>query len=126
MMQTNRWDMSSYTRSVVQPIALEELIARFRRAIAEADPQCQCEGTAKAVLERMDRESIVGALDEARQMLRAVLAAADLLGDLDEISADEPDKTAFLEAAHLFEDIAEFATRGAGAARRIAQRHDPA
>lgn len=123
-MPTDKWDMTSRARSIVQPVAGEGFIARFRRAIAEADPQCHCEETAEAVLERISLENTAMALDEARQMLRAVITAADMLGELDDISADEPDRTAFLEIAHLFEDIAEFALSGAGAARRIAQRND--
>ena len=53
-------------------------------------------------------------------MRDAILVVLTLLGELDELKPGEPDRTAFHEIAGLFQDVAEFASFGAEAARRAA------
>jgi hypothetical protein len=52
---------------------------------------------------------------DARRMRDAIVLA--LLGELDELMPDEPDRSAFQEIAGLFQDVAGFAAFGATAAR---------
>lgn len=63
-----------------------------------------------------------GGLADARRMRDAIVLVLALLGELDDLMPDEPDRSAFQEIAGLFEDVAEFAVCGASAAMRAAGR----
>lgn len=106
------------------PDAGETVVERLRRGIAEAGLDCGCRETANDVIDRIGAEEdlIIRAdgLAEARKMRDAILIVLALLGELDELMPDEPDRTAFHEMANLFRDVADFASFGAEAARRAA------
>ena len=57
---------------------------------------------------------------EARQRRTAISAMLDLLGELEEISWLETDRSAFAEIAHIFDDVAHAALAGAAAMRLMA------
>ncbi|QKV18648.1 hypothetical protein [Oricola thermophila] len=61
------------------------------------------------------------ALAEARRMRNAIAMVMVLLKEIDDIETGEPDLSAFAEIAGLFGDVAEFAARGAGFARMLAE-----
>ena len=102
----------------------ETVVERLRRGIAEAGLDCGCRETANDVIDRIGAEEdlIIRAdgLAEARKMRDAIVMVLALLGELDELMPDEPDRTAFHEIASLFRDVADFASFGAEAARRAA------
>ena len=92
--------------------------------MAEASLDCRCRETANDVLDKVGAEEDLilraGGLAEARKMRDAIVVVLTLLGELDELMPDEPDRTTFHEIAGLFQDVAEFASWGAAAARRAA------
>lgn len=53
-------------------------------------------------------------------MRDAIVTVLALLVELDELTPDEPDRSAFYEVASLFQDIADFASYGAASAGRAA------
>ena len=59
-----------------------------------------------------------GGLADARKMRDAIVVVLALLGELDELMPDEPDRSAFHEIADLFQDVFEFAAWGGAADRR--------
>ncbi|MEX0955169.1 MAG: hypothetical protein WDZ83_08160 [Rhizobiaceae bacterium] len=126
-MGTGRQDLAA--QDAVRNAQFDEtsVVTRVRRGLAEAGLDCRCEETANAVLDRIgkegDRASREVALGEARKMRDAILILLTLLGELDEITVDEPDKTSFQEIAGLFRDMADFAAHGADSTlRAIGQR----
>ena len=110
--------------AVNRPDGGETVVERLRRGIAEAELDCGCRETANDVIDRIGAEEdlIIRAdgLAEARKMRDAIVMVLALLGELDELMPDEPDRTAFHEIASLFRDVADFASFGAEAARRAA------
>jgi hypothetical protein len=104
----------------------ETLVERVRREIAEANLDCGCRETANGLLDKVGAEEDLirraAGLADARKMRDAILVVLTLLGELDELMPDEPDRTAFHEIACLFQDVADFASFGAEAAQRAAGR----
>ncbi len=104
----------------------ETVVERLRHALAEAGLDCGCQAAANEMLQRIDAEEDLvhraAGLADARRMRDAIVLAIGLLGELDELMPDEPDRTAFQEIAGLFQDIADFAACGAGAALQAAGR----
>lgn len=102
----------------------DSVVERLRRGIAEAGLVCGCRDTANDLLDRVGvEEDLVrraNGLADARKMRDAIVVVLALLGELDELMPDEPDRTAFREIAGLFEDVADFAAHGATAAMRAA------
>lgn len=102
----------------------ESVVARLRRGIAEAGLDCGCRAAAEDTLDQIETEENLvlraNGLADARRMRDAIVIALSLLGELDELMPDEPDRTAFHEMADLFRDVADFASVGAAAARRAA------
>jgi len=100
----------------------ETVVERLRRGLAEAGLDCNCREAANDVLDRAGLEEELvrraGGLADARKMRDAIVLA--LLGELDELMPDEPDRSAFHEIAGLFQDVADFAAYGATAAIRAA------
>lgn len=117
---------AAMARAVVDrgPVGRETVVERLRRGLTEAGLDCDCRETADRVLDGVgaEEELILRAsgLADARKMRDAIVVVIALLGELDELMPDEPDRTAFHEIAGLFQDVAEFATSGAEAARRAA------
>ncbi len=102
----------------------DTLIGQIRRGLAEAPLDCGSHHIADAVLDRIhaDEELThrVGGLADARRMRDAILMVVALLGEIDDLTIDEPDRTVFVELADLFRDIADFAEFGTASVRRAA------
>ena len=100
------------------------LVGRLRQGIAEAGLDRCCQGAANEMLDRIDAEESLArtaaSLADARRMRDAIVLVLGLLGELDELMPDEPDRSAFAEIAGLFQDVADFALLGAAAARQAA------
>ena len=110
------------------PLTGDGLVARLRRAMDDAGLDCDCREAADAALDRLDVEEELArrsaGLADARRMRDAIVLVLGLLGDLDELTPDEPDRSAFGAMAGLFQDIVDFAAFGAIAARRAAGQGD--
>lgn len=121
-MGTGRQDVAALDADRNVQFDETSVVTRVRRGLAEAGLDCRCKETANAVLDRIgeegDRASREAALGDARKMRDAILILLTLLGELDEITVDEPDKTSFQEIAGLFRDMADFAAHGAESALR--------
>src|SRR5690606_9387399 len=102
------------------PAASESVVERLRRGIAEAGLDRNCREAANDLLDRAGLEEDLvrraAGLADARKMRDAIVIVLALLGELDELMPDEPDRSAFHEIACLFDDIADFAAHGADAA----------
>lgn len=102
----------------------DSLVQRLRRGIAEAGLDCDCREAANDMLNRVGAEEDLvrraAGLADARRMRDAIVLVLSLLGELDELMPDEPDRSTFHEIAGLFHDVAEFAAFGAAAARQAA------
>lgn len=98
------------------------MVERLRRGLDEAELDCACREVANVMLDRVSREDDLvrrgGALADAIAMRDGIVAVLELLGELDDISHDEPDRSAFYEIASLFQYIAELAASGEIAATR--------
>ncbi|TIO04687.1 MAG: hypothetical protein E5X88_30775 [Mesorhizobium sp.] len=96
----------------------------MRRGLAEAGLDCGCREAANDLLDRIGWDEDVirrtGGLADARRMRDSIVIVLALLEELDSLTLDEPDRSAFHELAGLFDDISEFAAFGADAARRAA------
>ncbi len=104
--------------------ALESAVVRLRQGLAEAGLDCDCRDKANAVLDSFDAEQTARrratALADARRMRDAIVIVLALLGEVDEVTPEEPDVSAFGELASLFDDVADFASTGADAMRLLA------
>jgi hypothetical protein len=74
----------------------------------------------ETVVDRLRWGIAEAGLADARKMRDAIVIVLALLGELDELMPDEPDRSAFHEIADLFQDVADFAAYGASAAIRAA------
>ncbi|WP_147448165.1 hypothetical protein [Mesorhizobium sp. YM1C-6-2] len=110
--------------SPVLPAGRETVVERLRRRLAEAPLDCGCRDVADDLLDRASAEENLmrraDGLADARKMRDAIVVVLALLGELDELTPDEPDLSVFGEIADLFEDVTEFAALGAKAARQAA------
>lgn len=108
----------------VLPAGRETVVERLRRRLAEAPLDCGCRNVADDLLDRASAEENLmrraDGLADARKMRDAIVVVLALLGELDELTPDEPDLSVFGEIADLFEDVTEFAALGAKAARQAA------
>lgn len=106
------------------PVGNESVIERLRRGIIEAGLDCRCREAANDMLDRAGQEEEfarrAAGLTDARKVRDAIVIVLALLGELDELMPDEPDRSAFHEIAGLFQDVADFAACGATAAMRAA------
>lgn len=102
----------------------ETVVERLRRGIAETGLDCTCREAANDALDRAGLEEELarraGGLADAIRMRDAIVIVLALLGELDELTPDEPDRSAFHEIAGLFQDVVDFAAHGATAALRAA------
>jgi hypothetical protein len=110
-------ELLSLTHGAGDAISHSTILHRMRAILSGLDLDCECRTKLDGALQRFE------ALEERRQLRRLVLdaryqveriaALLDLVRELDEISADEPDLSVFEEIAHLFKDMEEAASRGA-------------
>lgn len=98
------------------------VVERLRQGIAEAGLDCGCREAANDLLDQAALEEDLAhrtsGLADARKMRDAIVIVLALLGELDELMPDEPDRGAFHEIAGLFQDVADFAAYGATASMR--------
>lgn len=116
------------------PMRLEEdpghLTQRIRNLIGTVALDCDCRQRVNDALQRFvaqeqDRHDRRCLLD-ARQQRASIAALVELLGELEEVSWQEGDRTVFAELAHIFDDIARMATLGSAAMQLISQDRDAA
>ena len=106
----------------------DRVAARIRNVIGSVHLDCDCRKRLNDALDRFleqekfrdDRRHLL----EARQQRTAISAMLDLLGELEEISWLETDRSAFAEIAHIFDDVAQAALAGAAAMRLMAGDHE--
>jgi len=101
----------------------DTLIERIRGIIGTVALDCDCRQRVNDALQRFveleqQRETRRHLLT-SRQHRSAIAALVELLAELEEVSWRESDRTVFAELAHLFDDIAEHAQRGAEELRRL-------
>lgn len=108
------------------PPIVDGASTHLRRAMAGASPDDGLRHAAGAAFDRPDAEEDLrrrtAAIADARRMHDAIVLVLGLLSDLDELTPDEPDRTAFRSLADLFRDISDFAAFAAVAARRAGGR----
>lgn len=96
------------------------IVDRLRQGLAEAGLDCRCNERAERIFDQVEEIRRAGALEEARRMRDAIAIIMVLLTELDELSVNEADSSAFGEIADLFEDLGDHASRGAVFARLLA------
>lgn len=110
--------------AVQLPAGQQTVVERLRQGLADAGLDCGCREAANDMLDRVGAEEDLvrraSGLADARKMRDAIVVVLALLGELDELMPDEPDRSAFHEIAGLFQDVADFAACGATAALRAA------
>lgn len=103
-----------------------DLEPRLRSAIQQAATSCECrEHVDQAIARfmsleqaRQDRRSLLA----ARQQLARIVGLTHMLTELDDLSWNEADRSAFREIAQLFADVAEAAALGSAAVRMLSRR----
>lgn len=103
----------------------DAFVDRIRSIIGTVALDCECRQRVNDALQRFiemeqQRETRRHLLS-SRQHRAAIAALVDLLAELEEIGWQEADRTVFGELAHLFDDIAEHARRGAEDLRLMEQ-----
>lgn len=102
-----------------------QLTQRIRNLISTVALDCDCRQRVNDALlrfvsqeqSRHDRRCLM----EARQQRASIAALVELLGELEDVSWQEGDRSVFGELAHIFDDIARVATLGSAAMRLISQ-----
>lgn len=102
------------------------LVARIRNVIATVALDCECRQRVNDALfrfveqeqYRQDRRS----LQDARQVRASIAALVELLGELEDVSWREDDRSVFPELAHIFEDIKRLAEAGASAMQMVSRQ----
>jgi hypothetical protein len=99
------------------------ILARVEAVLTTAKIDCTCRTRLQDALMRFAaleaRRQARRDLADARHQRDLVAGLVGLLADLDEIASDEPDASVYGELAHLFDDVAQAATSGAAALRRL-------
>lgn len=101
------------------------LTRRIRKLIEAAALDCACQQRVNDALLRFaahergrhDRRCLMA----ARQQRTTIAALLELLGELDDISWQEGDRSAFGELALVFDDIGRMAAEGSAAMRLISR-----
>lgn len=103
----------------------EQLTRRIRNLIGTVALDCDCRQRVNDALQRFvaqeqarqDRRCLM----DARQQRASIAALVELLGELEEVSWQEGDRSVFAELAHIFDDIARMATLGSAAMHLISR-----
>lgn len=115
---------SPYAEASSAALQADMMIGQIRQGLAEVPLDCGCHHIADAVLDRVHSEEELTrrarSLADARRMLDAILMVLALLGEIDDLTIDESDRTVYVEFADLFRDIADFAEFGIASVRRAA------
>lgn len=96
------------------------IVDRLRQGLTEAGLDCHCSDRAERIFDQVEEIRRAGALEEARRMCDSIAIIMVLLTELDELTVNEADYSAFNEIADLFEDLVDHASRGAVLARLLA------
>lgn len=101
-----------------------EVARRIRNVIAAANTDCKCRGRLDEALDRftqLERQrSTRHLLRQAQHQRHRIASLLDLLQEIEELTVNETDLSAFDELAALFEDVATAARSGATAMRQLA------
>ncbi len=100
------------------------VVRRIKTVIAGVDLDCECRARLDEALtrftaleqRRVQREHLV----RARQHRERIEAIVDLLREVDELAAAEPDRSVYTELALLFDEVAATAGEGALCMRSLA------
>ncbi len=101
------------------------LTQRIRNLIGTVALDCDCRQRVNDALQRFaaqeqhrhDRQCLM----DARQHRASIAALVDLLGELEDVTWQEGDRSVFAELAHIFDDIARMAAQGSAAMRMISR-----
>ena len=102
----------------------DDLANRLTAVLSGVDLDCACrERLIEALssfnaMERMRQRR--ARLNDARNQVAGILSLLDLLGELDSVGFQESDRSVFEEIAHLFDNVAQAARRGAADMRDLA------
>lgn len=102
-----------------------QLTQRIRNLISTVALDCDCRQRVNDALQRFvsqeqsrhDRRCLM----DARQQRASIAALVELLGELEDVTWQEGDRTVFGELAHIFDDIARMATLGSAAMQLISR-----
>lgn len=102
-----------------------QLTQRIRNLISTVALDCDCRQRVNDALQRFanqersrhDRRCLL----DARQQRASIAALVELLGELEDVTWQEGDRTVFAELAHIFDDIARMAALGSAAMQLITQ-----
>lgn len=101
----------------------EECVARLATAVDHLDLDCACKGKLDDALRRFTRQEWGRRRErlilDARLQVAQIASLMNFLKEIADIAPGEPDQSVFLEIAHLFDDIAEAARRGAADLRSL-------
>ena len=105
------------------------LTRRIRNLIGTVALDCDCRQRVNDALQRFvtqeqqrhDRQCLM----QARQHRASIAALVDLLGELEDVSWQEGDRSVFAELAHIFDDIARMAAQGSAAMQMISRETAP-
>lgn len=102
-----------------------QLTQRIRNLISTVALDCDCRQRVNDALQRFVTQEQARhdrrCLSDARQQRASIAALVELLGELEEVSWQEGDRSVFAELAHIFDDIAHLATQGAAAMQQISR-----
>jgi hypothetical protein len=101
------------------------LTQRIRNLIGTVALDCDCRQRVNDSLQRFatqeqnrhDRQCLM----EARQQRASIAALVDLLGELEDVTWQEGDRSVFAELAHIFDDIARMAALGSASMQLISR-----
>jgi hypothetical protein len=101
------------------------LTQRIRNLIGTVALDCDCRQRVNDALQRFaaqeqhrhDRQCLL----DARQHRASIAALVDLLGELEDVTWQEGDRSVFAELAHIFDDIARMAAQGSAAMLMISR-----
>lgn len=105
------------------------LTRRIRNLIGTVALDCDCRQRVNDALQRFatqeqhrhDRQCLM----DARQQRASIAALIDLLGELEDVTWQEGDRSVFAELAHIFDDIARMAAQGSAAMQMISRETAP-
>lgn len=104
--------------------AFESLFLLVKAELAGAGLDCECRDRLTQALERLAgehrRRRTAEALARARILRDKIYRLLALLDELDELTPDEADRSAFTESADVFDDVGHVASAGSACLRQAA------
>ena len=106
----------------------KHLTQRIRNLIGTVALDCDCRQRVNDALLRFGEQEksrhARRCLLDARQHRASIAALVELLGELEDVSWQEGDRSVFSELAHIFDDIARRAALGSAAMQLISSDRD--